>query len=126
MCLEIWVSTTRNRKYQVSNLGRVRVIKPLNLIRILKHRLKFGKGKSPKLTVQIFTLGRPCKRHEVKISVLVLEAFIGPRPVGPVEYHASHLDDNYANNRLDNLAWETSDQNQRRRGWNMQAKGETA
>jgi hypothetical protein len=112
---EIWVPTIRNPKYQVSNLGRVRVIKPGNRIKILKPRLKFGRNDSPRLTVAIYIKS---KRHEIKISILVLETFIGPRPP---RFCASHLNDDHANNRLTNLAWETNDQNQRRKGWNKQS-----
>lgn len=40
---------------------------------------------------------------------LVLEAFVGPRPPG---HECCHLDDDAANNRLDNLRWDTRSANQ--------------
>lgn len=44
-----------------------------------------------------------------KVSVLVLEAFVGPRPEG---LHACHRDDDRDNDTLDNLYWGTPKQNQ--------------
>lgn len=49
--------------------------------------------------------GRTWKRH-----ALVLSAFVGPRPSGAV---GRHLNGNRMDNRLANLAWGTSSQNQR-------------
>ena len=42
--------------------------------------------------------------RRVKVAALVLEAFIGPRPLG---LFACHKDDNRQNSRLDNLCWGT-------------------
>lgn len=44
------------------------------------------------------------KRRYRPVHQLVLEAFVGPRPVG---MEACHNDGNPANNRLDNLRWDT-------------------
>jgi NADH:ubiquinone oxidoreductase subunit C len=49
-------------------------------------------------------------RYHKKIHLLVLEAFVGPRPEG---YEAAHLDDNSRNNHVSNLAWVTRSENQR-------------
>lgn len=49
------------------------------------------------------------KRKHVKAHVLVLEAFVGPRPSGMV---GRHLDGNSSNNLLANLAWGTPSENQ--------------
>lgn len=47
--------------------------------------------------------------HKVcKIGVLVLEAFVGPRPLNNV---ARHLNDDAWDNRLENMAWGTHSQN---------------
>lgn len=46
---------------------------------------------------------RPFRMH-----VLVLEAFVGPRPLGKL---SRHLDGNHANNRVENLAWGTQLEN---------------
>jgi hypothetical protein len=54
-------------------------------------------------------LRRNGRKVVVRIHRLVLEAFVGPRPSG---YQACHFPDaNTANNRLDNLRWDTSASN---------------
>lgn len=51
-------------------------------------------------------------RRHVSVHILVLEAFVGPRPSG---HQASHLDGDSANNVVANLAWETVSRNNTRR-----------
>lgn len=51
---------------------------------------------------RVVTLGG-C-RSQRRVSVLVLEAFVGPRPSG---MQACHNDSDKDNNRLDNLRWDT-------------------
>lgn len=58
--------------------------------------------------------------HQKRVHVLVLEAFIGPRPKG---LYACHRDGRPQNNRLDNLYWGTPTQNaadKRRHGTHLQ------
>lgn len=57
------------------------------------------------LAVTLRGRGRP---RRARVHVLVLEAFIGPRPKGMV---ARHLNDQQSDNRLENLAWGTPEQN---------------
>ena len=52
-----------------------------------------------------------------KVHVLVLEAFVGPRPAG---YDACHDNGNKRDNRLTNLRWDTRSNNVKQRA----AKGE--
>jgi hypothetical protein len=47
-------------------------------------------------------------RNDRSVHVLVLEAFVGPRPLG---MEARHADDDPTNNHLDNLSWGTRSQN---------------
>ena len=47
------------------------------------------------------------------VNRIVCAAFHGPPP--SPKHEASHLDDDPANNRADNLAWETREENQARR-----------
>lgn len=47
-------------------------------------------------------------RGWAKVHVLVLEAFVGPRPDG---YVACHYDDNPTNNHIANLRWDTKSAN---------------
>lgn len=53
--------------------------------------------------------GRRGSQRPVKIAVLVLEAFVGPKPFP--EAVARHLDDDQQNDQLSNLAWGTRTQN---------------
>ncbi len=49
---------------------------------------------------------------KIGIHILLLTAFVGPRPTSKWEtYVARHLDDNRLNNSLENLAWGTSKDN---------------
>lgn len=50
------------------------------------------------------------KQHQEKVHVLVLEAFVGPRPEG---YECCHYDNNRANNHCSNLRWDTVSNNQK-------------
>lgn len=126
---EIWLPTTCSAIHEVSNKGRVRSIshyqrgmggrprKPhcptcqcdigetiktptlaLHSGRILKSNVQ----KSGHLSVQ---LGRG-KRY--RIHILVLEAFVSPRPEGMI---GLHRDDNKANNNVENLYWGTYSDN---------------
>jgi hypothetical protein len=54
---------------------------------------------------QQIKLGRS---RQTKVHILVLEAFVGPRPDGMV---CRHLDGNPQNNRLSNLRWGTPEEN---------------
>jgi NUMOD4 motif-containing protein/HNH endonuclease len=58
------------------------------------------------------------------VASMVLEAFVGPRPDGQ---HSRHLDDDRANNKLQNLAWGTptdNGQDKKRNGGAWKPKGE--
>lgn len=90
--------------YEVSDHGRVKSLPILGhnrkvLLRVLKPLLR---GRAAKyFTVHL----RNSKRGRmVAIHVLVLETFVGPRPPG---MHACHNDGDPANNRLENLRWDT-------------------
>ena len=47
---------------------------------------------------------------KVRVHRLVLFAFRGPPPTS--RHHGAHLDGDKANNRLDNLAWKTPEENE--------------
>ena len=65
------------------------------------------------------------KMGSIQAQVAVLLAFVGPRPTptGKDFYEASHLDGDPSNNRLENLAWETHQQNMDRMVTHMAARG---
>lgn len=108
---EIWNPIPGIDFYEVSNLGRVR-----SLDRIIKRGkgegLQKGRVLKPQLT------GTPGKQyHKVRIAGverlvhrLVLEAFVGPCPPG---METCHGNGNRLDNRLNNLRWDTSSNNER-------------
>jgi len=55
------------------------------------------------------------KQKKVSVHLLVLIAFVGPRPEG---LQGRHLDDDKSNNRLSNLEWGTASRNMRERHLN--------
>jgi hypothetical protein len=90
--------------YQISNCGAV---KRVATGRVLRAR-EDAKGYL-----------RLCMRHPqtqkamlISPHVEVLEAFVGPRPLG---HDASHINGVRADNRLENLCWETPAANHRRK-----------
>lgn len=95
--------------YEVSDFGRVRSVRHRDTSR---HFLRFIGGKTLKpilnsgyYGVNLYINGKAKLR---KIHVLVLEAFIGPRPPG---LFACHNDGNALNNHLSNLRWDTPSAN---------------
>lgn len=102
--------------YQVSNLGRVRRLSG-EVQRKYKNRTEIfhinGGILKPRTAHngQRIDFWKNGVRRAVKIHILVLEAFVGKRPIG---HEACHFPDNsYANNRLDNLRWDTKENNER-------------
>lgn len=96
-------------KYEVSDLGRVRSLDRMVSTsngtglrpcqgRVLSTQKRDGNG-YVQHTLSDGTRKRPATAH-----VLVLEAFIGPRPDGNI---IRHLDGNSLNNTLSNLRWGT-------------------
>lgn len=83
-------------RYEVSDLGQVR--------RVGGRLLKPGRVRGHR-HVSLCGDGKP---RSVRLHLLVLEAFVGPRSAG---LEARHLDDDGDNNRLDNLCWGTRREN---------------
>ena len=92
--------------YEVSNLGRVRRVKP-------------GRSTYPGYILRQFVRGGNYKHVQLLsesgpkgfvVQQLVLEAFAGPRPEGQ---EINHKDGNKLNNRLENLEWVTRAENMR-------------
>lgn len=78
--------------------------------RRLRHRQSTSKNtrRCKKGTYISAMLSRDSVQHNRLVHVLVLEAFVGPRPEGQ---EARHLDGDPTNNRLNNLAWGTRSEN---------------
>ena len=95
--------------YEVSDAGRVRSLdrivsrnggQALSQGRILRATNSGGYGL---IRLNVNKVERP-----VKVHVLVLESFVGPRPAGMC---ACHINGNSQDNRLENLRWDTPSSN---------------
>ncbi len=100
---ENWVPVPGTTGYEISDQGRIRSYRtaqghPSDTPRLLSPGNSRGY-----LHVK---LGRD--RPNVKIHILALEVFEGPRPAGTV---ARHLNGDSTDNRLSNLRWGTSEEN---------------
>lgn len=121
--IEEWRQVPDFPGYEVSNMGRVRCRRSANgrgdfseTPRILKQS-PFADSKY--MRVGLYRDGKPCTK---RVHVLVLEAFVGPRPAG---FDACHRDDDQSNNALSNLKWGTRRENASDRTRNgKQVRGE--
>ena len=87
-------------RYLVSNTGQVASVRYVSSRDETTTRLlKLRPGKKGHLRVALCKEG---KCLDFRVHVLVLEAFVGPRPTNK---HGLHKDDNKNNNRVDNLRW---------------------
>lgn len=97
--------------YEVSTFGRVRSLDRVD------HRgyRRTGRPIFPSCSRGYFRLGlsdAKGKRKSYGVHVLVLLAFVGPRPNG---YEGCHFDGDPSNNRLSNLRWDSRSENQKDR-----------
>jgi hypothetical protein len=99
--------------YEVSDEGQVRSVErwrrvgkgegSLRLYPSQARSLYIDKAGYPRVTLKTSGVARSHLVHH-----LVLEAFVGPKPVGQ---ECRHLNGNPADNRLENLQWGTSSEN---------------
>lgn len=105
---EIWKPTVGFIGYEVSNYGKVRSYWELGthlLQSQVQRELKpCNLHGYPTVSLQMNKRGRT-----VAVHILVLEAFVGPRPYG---YHACHNDGDKLNNNTTNLRWGTRSDNE--------------
>lgn len=101
--------------YEVSDHGRVRSVE--RTVRRKDGRTRVWKGRvlkpsvgrrEPRISYPRVSLQFERRVRGVRVHVLVLEAFVGPRPKGWV---ACHNDGDINNNRLSNLRWDTYSSN---------------
>jgi hypothetical protein len=98
-------------RYEVSNLGRVRSLDRRSTDRLGRsYRLRGkilrpGRTKSGHYTVALCKNANPLSQY---VHILVAKAFLGPRPEGLI---VSHGRAGCADNRLSNLSYATSSQN---------------
>lgn len=116
---EEWRAVVGFPGYEVSDRGRVRsyiIPGPSGYLSQTPHLIRLAVGnRRPRCTVFLRSKGTG-KRKRIPVHVLVLEAFIAPRP-GP-DYWALHRDDNPFNNNLLNLYWGSPTENAADRGRN--------
>lgn len=101
---ECWRRVVGFPAYEVSDFGHVRNAKNG---RILKSSFSFDRlGHLNSLRVGLtISLKKIITRS---VHSLVLEAFVGPRPIG---FMCRHLNGNPADNRVENLKWGTAKEN---------------
>ncbi len=93
-------------RYEVSDLGRVRSsVRPGDPYLLKSYKNRFG---YPCVSVTRVVDGK-CKARIRRVHVLVLEAFVGPRPLG---LEGAHLDGDPGNPSLSNLKWCTKAENE--------------
>lgn len=101
--MEIWKEMVADNRYEVSNFGNVR-------------RKSNGRVRTPSSTpkgYKVIVISRPGSKHiGVYVHREVLRAFVGKCPEG---YQVSHLNGNNADNRLENLAYESPTENNNRK-----------
>lgn len=93
--------------YEVSDLGRVRSVHRTVVCRngrVIRRRAQLLVATLNDQGRPHVTLRKPGSRVHRKVHSLVLSAFVGPRADG---MEACHGDGNPANNRLENLRWDT-------------------
>jgi hypothetical protein len=109
--IEEWRAVPGFDHYDVSSLGRVRSRRRAGEPLVMKQKkLRCG--------YMIVTLCDRGERHERTVHLLVLEAFVGPRP-SPAHQARHVLNNRRDDNRLANLCWGTRRENmedQRRHG----------
>lgn len=106
---EEWRQVVGFPNYDVSDMGRVRY-----WYNCRGHRLEQPRLRKTPPNVQGYpevSLSRDRKCFVRLVHILVLEAFVGPRPTGG-RYEARHFPDRTRTNvRLDNLSWGLQEQN---------------
>lgn len=100
---EMWKIVPDFENYEISNMGNIRskkngLLKPQNTIWGYKTILLYKQTQHGKTIVKSFRIHR-----------LVLQTF---KPIkNPEKMQVNHIDNNRANNKLDNLEWTTPKQN---------------
>lgn len=111
MSEEVWKPVRDG--YEVSNLGRIRTIWVPNKKRAIRGPwwvLNLKPSRSG--YVQVSLRAGVGRREVTLVHMLVLEAFVGPRPTSEGSLiEARHLNDCKHDNRLENLAWGTQHEN---------------
>lgn len=108
--MSFWKTIPGFPAYEVSSAGQVR--------RVGSNVCLTPYEQSDYLQVHLYNAGARVMR---RVHTLVLEAHVGPRPVGQV---ARHLNGNAKDCKLSNLAWGTAQENAEDKALHGTAKGE--
>jgi hypothetical protein len=105
---ERWLSVPGWPGYEVSDFGRVRSFRGRcgGTMSASPHPMNPRPGSDGRIVVRL--RNGPGRQRVVGPHVLVLEAFVGPRPEG---MEGCHDDGDARNNRLDNVRWDTRSEN---------------
>lgn len=113
---EIWREVPGYPEYAVSTMGKVK-------------RIVGGPGKVAGLVLKqhkshngylFVTLSKGGNAKQFRVNRLVLSVFVGEPPIG---MESSHLDGDKLNNRIGNLIWESTQDNNARRKMHGTSKG---
>lgn len=99
--------------YQASDLGRVRSVNR-TISHLKDSRVRHLKGRILRVKIdgngrQSVILSKYGHHTTRRVHRLILEAFVGPCPLG---YECCHNDGNASNNNLTNLRWDTKHSNE--------------
>lgn len=94
--------------YEVSNLGRIKSLARTGY-RPIKERIRIPQRTNKFGHLHVY-LWKNRKKYQKSIHIVVLEAFIGPKPPNCEGRHFP--DRNPANNRADNVLWGTRKENE--------------
>lgn len=104
---EEWRDIGKAPGYQVSDLGRVRSVD--RVVDTGPYPMQFAGKVLSSRRVGKYPLYRLGKAGYAHGHILVLEAFVGPRPTA--RHEGAHWDGDKQNNRRDNLRWATPEEN---------------
>ena len=111
---EVWSSVPGFADYEVSNLGRLRSLKKVDLLgrpEIVTQSMSGKRGGKKPLYWVAKIYNDKGIRKTISMSRTVLLAFEGPPPPG--KNQGAHLDGNSLNNWLANLAWANQSENEK-------------
>jgi hypothetical protein len=98
---ELWLPLPYGNNYSISSMGNV-------YSTYVRRNLQPYEDKDGYRCIDLYQHSICIKKG--KVHRLVLEAFVGPCPLGMESYHE---DNDRANNRLDNLKWATPSENKK-------------
>lgn len=108
LAIEVWRIHPTWGHLAVSNIGRVRSLKTGKLLGYMSGPRGGDRADRPNPYLRAKVSGN----RSAAVSVLVLEAFVGPRPDG---HECDHKNHDSLDNRLTNLRWLPADENQARK-----------